>query len=363
MGDYQARGERLRHLLRKAALEPLLVTAPTNVTYLTGFTGADSYLLVTPHGQIMLSDPRYTTQLEQECPGLDLEIRRPGSTMLERVVQVVQRGRFGRLGIEAGSMRVGLFDALGQALPAVELVRTFELVERLRVIKDRDEIGRIRRAAWQARRAFEVIRAGLRPEQSEVRVAADLEHQLRLFGARGASFPPIVAAGPRAALPHASPTQALIGAHDFTLVDWGANEGLYVSDLTRILVVGRISPKLQKIYGVVLRAQAAAIDAIRPGASAAQVDEAARRVIARAGYGDAFAHGLGHGIGLQVHEAPRLARDQNAALKPGMVVTVEPGIYLPGWGGIRIEDDVLVTRSGHEVLTAVPKQLDECVVA
>jgi len=244
----------------------------------------------------------------------------------------------------------------------VELLRTLGLVEQLRMVKDRDEVARIRRAGWQARRGFEVVRMAMRPEQTELEVAAELEFQLRRFGARGYAFPPIIAVGPRAALPHASPTAAKIGSSDFTLFDWGANEGLYVSDLTRLVVTGRILPKLQKVYGVVLKAQTAGIAAIRPGVTCAEVDAAARTVIDQAGYGKAFGHGLGHGIGVEVHEAPRFASDQTGKLRAGMVVTVEPGIYLPGWGGVRIEDDILVTRGGHEVLTAIPKQLEQCVV-
>jgi len=359
MSHHEARRQRLCRLLRQADLATLLVTDVTNVTYLTGFTGDASYLLVTPDGPIVLSDRRFTTQLEDECPGLNLEIRGPGTTMLELVAKVVRRARLARIGVEADSMSVGLFDALGQRLLKVAWVRTSGLVERLRMIKDREETRRIRRAAWQARRGFEVVRASLRPEQTEAQVAAALENQLRLFGAKGVGFPSIVAVGPRSALPHASPTSARIGASDFTLFDWGANEGLYVSDLTRIVVTGRISPKLQRIYGVVLNAQTAAIAAVRPGATCAEVDAVARRVISRAGYGSAFGHGLGHGIGLQVHEAPRLAGGQDTVLRPGMVVTVEPGIYLPGWGGVRIEDDVLVTRTGFRVLTNAPRHLIE----
>jgi Xaa-Pro aminopeptidase len=171
-----------------------------------------------------------------------------------------------------------------------------------------------------------------------------------------------VAVGSRAALPHANPTERRVGESQFTLIDWGANEGLYLSDLTRMVVIGKISPKLRKLYGVVLKAQLAGIQAIRPGATCESVDRAARSVIEKAGYGKQFGHGLGHGVGLEIHEAPRLAKGQSAILKPGMIVTVEPGVYLPDWGGIRIEDDVLITRSGHEVLTSVPKQLEDCLV-
>jgi Xaa-Pro aminopeptidase len=215
-----------------------------------------------------------------------------------------------------------------------------------------------------AERAFAVVRASLRPGRSEKEIADEIEHQVRLFGGRCCSFPPIVAAGPRSALPHATPAEdRMIGGSGFVLIDWGAQRGLYVSDLTRVLVAGKIPPKLERVYGVVLKAQQRAIDSIKAGATMHEVDAAARRVIARAGYGKYFGHGLGHGVGLEVHEAPRLAANQHRPLRAGMVVTVEPGIYLPSWGGVRIEDDVLVTRTGSEVLTGVPKDLADCVVA
>jgi Xaa-Pro aminopeptidase len=245
----------------------------------------------------------------------------------------------------------------------VELVPTSGWVEELRIIKDKEEIDRTRRACEQARRAFEVVRAKLTPEMTELQIAAELEYQARQFGAKGLSFEPIVAVGPRAALPHARPTSRRIGESDFTLIDWGANEGLYMSDLTRMVPTAKISPKLRKLYGVVLKSQLAGIEAIRPGVTCEEVDRAARSVIEKAGYGKQFGHGLGHGVGVEIHEAPRLAQGQTRELKPGMIITVEPGIYFPGWGGIRIEDDILVTRTGHEVLTSVPKDLDECLVA
>jgi Xaa-Pro aminopeptidase len=283
--------------------------------------------------------------------------------MLQAIVRVVQAGGFGRLGIEADSMTVGLRDRMVEKLPKTSIVSTSGLVETLRLIKDKYEIARLREAVIQAENAFGVLRAKLRPEMTEKEAADELEHQFRLFGAKDAAFPTIVAVGARAALPHAVPShQRRMGEADFVLIDWGANEGLYRSDLTRVVVTGRISPKFERIYKVVLAAQTRAIEAIRPGVVAQDVDNVARSYIAKAGFGQRFRHGLGHGLGLEVHESPRLAVNHPTVLRPGMVVTVEPGIYLPGWGGIRIEDDVLVTRSGHEVLTHVPKRLEDLVV-
>jgi Xaa-Pro aminopeptidase len=361
--DFQARRDRLRKALKKSGVDALLVTDFTNVTYLTGFTGDDSYVLVRRQGETILSDPRYTTQLGEECPGVDLFIRPPGVTMLQALVRVMRASRVGRLGIEGDSMTVGLRDKIAKKLPKVEIVATSGLVEKLRQIKDKEEIAQIRKAVWQAEKGFAALRSMLRPEMTEKEAADELEHQCRLFGAKDAAFPSIVAVGPRAALPHATPGRRRIGEEDFLLVDWGANEGLYRSDLTRVLVTGRISPKFERVYRVVLEAQTRALAAVRPGVLARDVDHVARAVIAKAGFGRRFRHGLGHGLGLLVHEAPRLAVKSQTVLKPGMVVTVEPGIYLPGWGGVRIEDDVLVTRSGCEVLTHVPKRLEEAVVA
>ena len=361
--DYHvSRRNKLRRLVSKAGADGLLVTNFTNVTYLTGFTGDDSYLLVRSDGDVLISDPRYTTQLEEECPGLDLLIRPPGMTMTKGIAKAVGSAKLGSMAIEGSSMTVGLRDQIAAALAKVEFVTTDGLVEQLRVTKDKYEIALLREAVYMAEKGFEVLRSTLRKEKTESQVAAELELAMRQFGAKGCAFPSIVAVGPRAALPHATPTEATIGSSDLLLVDWGANGGMYRSDLTRVLVTGRISPKLRKVYQTVLKAQVAAIKAVRPGIEAAQVDAVARNIIAKAGFGRYFGHGLGHGLGLDVHEAPRLAVGSTTVLKPGMVVTVEPGIYLPGWGGVRIEDDVLVTRDGYEVLTSTCKEFDEAVV-
>lgn len=357
-----SRRDKLRRKVAKTDADAMLVTSFTNVTYLTGFTGDDSYLLLCRGRETVLSDPRYTTQLGEECPGVDVRIRRPGTTMLETLVKVIRRWGVRRLAIEGDSMTVSLRDKIAAELPKLTLAATSGLVEELRQIKDKDEITQIRQAVWLAEKAFGVIRASLRADKTEKQVSDELEHQLRLFGANSSAFPTIVAVGPRAALPHATVSDRRIGDSDFVLIDWGAHGGLYRSDLTRLLVTGKISTKLERVYRVVLNAQLKAIDAIRPGVTGKEVDRVARQVIAKAGFGRYFGHGLGHGIGLEVHEAPRMAANCPLVLQPGMVITVEPGIYLPGWGGVRIEDDVLVTRSGHEVLSTIPKQLEEALV-
>ena len=340
----------------------MLVTDFINVTYLTGFTGDDSYLLLREDGVTVLSDPRYTTQLEEQCPEVDLLIRQPGTSMLEALRKVLESAKVSRLAIEGDSMTVSLRDRLVVELRNLEIVPTSGLVERLRRIKDKEEIAQIREAIRYAEKGFGVLRATLGPEKTEKQIADELEYRMRQFGARGCGFPSIVAVGARSALPHAQPGGRTIGSSDFVLVDWGADGGLYRSDLTRVLITGKISPKLERVYRVVLKAQLEAIAAIRPGIASNEVDQVAREIIAQAGFGRYFGHGLGHGLGMQVHEGPRLATNSHTILRPGMVVTVEPGIYLPGWGGVRIEDDVLVTKTGHEVLSSVSKSWEEAVV-
>ena len=359
---YLGRRDRLRRAIKKIGADAILVTNFTNVTYLTGFTGDDSYLLVRLDGDVIMSDFRYTTQLEEESPGLEMLIRRQSITMPEWAAKTVNAAKVRRLALEADSVSWSLLNKIRDKVNRVETIPTSGLVETLREIKDKLEIQDIRASITSAEKAFGVLRATLRPDKTETQVRDELEYQLRVFGAEDRGFPSIVAVGPRAALPHAVPGESLIGDSSILLVDWGARRSLYRSDLTRVLITGKIPPKLERIYRVVLNAQLKAIDAIRPGVTGQEIDGVARGVIADAGFGRYFGHGLGHGIGLDIHELPRLATTSTTVLKPGMVTTVEPGIYIPGWGGVRIEDDVLVTRNGHEVLTSVPKTLEEMVI-
>jgi Xaa-Pro aminopeptidase len=329
--------------------------------YLTGFTGSSAYLLITGKETIILSDFRYDTQIQAECPEIEAEIRTADSEMIDLVEKIVNRVKAKTCGIEGFSVSKALFDQLESKL-ACQLSATTGWIEDLRSVKDKLEIAAIRKSIRVNQRAFGVIRSQLTPLQTELQIAHNLEHQMRQFGATGCAFEPLVGVGPRSALPHGKPSTCRIEESPLLLVDWGAQVDHYASDLTRILVTAKITPKLEKIYNIVLQAQLAAIRKVRPGIMAKEVDHAARSVIDKAGYGKYFGHGLGHGFGLEIHERPFLSPIKEDRLEKHMVITIEPGIYVPGWGGIRIEDDILVTSDGHEILSDLPKQLNECVV-
>ncbi len=358
MDQTARRLERLRRTLKAARVDALLVASEPNVRYLTGFTGEASVLLVSRDRALLVSDGRFATQLEQECPGLEVHIRPVGQLLFEGAGEVVAAFGAARVGFEPSALSVAHFETLKDKAKTVEWVPTPGRVEALRAIKDRSEVEAIRQAIDQAERAFAMLRASVNGGETEKDLADALEGYLRRCGASAAAFAPIVAVGARAALPHARPTaEARVGDADFVLIDWGASAGPYKSDLTRVLVTGKVTPKFEKVYESVLMAQERGIAALRPGAKAGDVDAAARAVIEGAGLGRHFTHGLGHGIGLEIHENPFFRRDNPATLAAGMVVTIEPGVYLPEWGGVRIEDDVLVTPDGPEVLSRVPRSL------
>ena len=359
---FQQRRKKLRSSIKQLSVSALLVTNIKNVKYLTGFSGSSAYLFVTPKSEILLSDTRYEEQLQSECTGLDVDIRDATSTLLDSVVRVAKSAKYNTIGFEAGSITKFDFDQLAKALVGFELVATNGLIEKHRAVKDAFEINAIRKSIAVNQKTFEVIRSQLRSDQTELNIAHNLEHQMRAFGAKCCAFDPIVGIGARAALPHGQPTDARISEAPFVLIDWGAEVNDYLSDLTRVIVTGKVRARFRKIYDTVLKAQLAAIKKIRPGATLKSVDTAARRVITNAGFGDQFGHGLGHSFGLEIHEKPFLSPASTVKLESGMVITVEPGIYIPEFAGVRIEDDVLVTPDGSEVLSDLPKQLDECTV-
>jgi Xaa-Pro aminopeptidase len=369
MDHLTRRRAELARALKAGELDALLVSDPLNVAYLCGFTGGDSFLVLAPRRAILVSDDRYAGQIRDECPALEAHLRPHNQTTHEAVAEVLAGLKVRSVGVESAHLTLAEFETLKELAPALNWSPRKDLVEALRSIKDDSEIAQIREAIAIAARALTMLRAMLRPKDIEKELADALDGYIRRAGGRGSAFPPIVAAGERSALPHCPPTDRLVAESDFLLVDWGAQGRLYQSDLTRVIRMpaprstasrakrGRVETRLQKVYTIVLQAQARAIAAVRPGVAAKDVDAAARSFIAAAGYGPHFTHGLGHGIGLQTHEAPRVRENSTDVLRAGMVLTIEPGIYLPGWGGVRIEDDVLVTDDGCEVLSAaVPKE-------
>lgn len=368
MDFFAPRRERLIRQLTTEGIDVLMVSNPVNVTYLTGFTGDSTVLLLRGDGLLLVSDSRYTGQLLEECPGLPAHIRPTTQKLPEAVAEALKGFGLRSVGFESGFTTVAELELLRQLAPSLDWKGGSDRVERLRTVKDASELAQIRTAIDVAERVFAAFRSLLRPEDTEKDLCDTIEHYARRAGGSGTAFPPIVAVGERAALPHAPPTNRTVSSSELLLVDWGVSAPLYKSDLTRVLIPYKKSAftdrpsatraKPHEVYSVVLQAQEAALRAVRPGVSTSAIDAAARSVIAEAGYGQYFGHGLGHGIGLQIHEAPWLRPNSDTPVEPGMVFTLEPGIYLPGWGGVRIEDDVLVTPDGVERLTHLPREFE-----
>lgn len=351
----------VRELLAEREVDALLVTELRNIRYLTGFTGSNAALLVHAAGDahsVFCTDGRYATQAKSEVRDLEHVLERASATaLLQRAAAA--KADFGRLGFESQHVSVDAFDAMTRTAEGIHLERTPGLVEQLRMVKDPGEVDALRMACAAADRALAdlVEHSGVRAGWTERQVARELENLMLDHGSQGVAFPSIVAAGPNSAIPHHRPTEAVLHQGDFVKLDFGAIVDGYHSDMTRMLVVGQPAAWQRDLYNLVLTAQASGRQAAVPGAKLSDVDEAARGVIDRAGYGDEFAHGLGHGVGLDVHEAPSIAKTGAGTLSAGMTVTVEPGVYLAGRGGVRIEDTLVVTDDGSEVLTLSTKDL------
>ena len=348
----------LRDLLARDGLDGLLVTALPNIRYLTGFTGSAALLLVTGAETVLLTDFRYATQAPDEVEG-EVEVQVERVNLWDGLKRRLEGGTIGRLGFERDRLTVRDSDRL-TAMGGRETVGTSGLAESLRVRKDPSEVAAIRDAAALAVDALTAVLRFIRPGLTELEVAAELESELRRRGSEWHPFQSIVASGPRSALPHARSTKRVIERGDFLLLDFGAQVRGYCADITRTFVVGAAATERQRrIYNVVRAAQSRAKETIAAGMSGRQADLLAREVIETEGFGDAFGHSLGHGLGLEVHEDPRLSQTNESALPAGAVVTVEPGVYLEGWGGVRIEDDVWLGAHGSECLSHAPTELIE----
>jgi Xaa-Pro aminopeptidase len=339
----------LSSMLEDAGLDALLITQPENVRYLSGFTSPeDGWVAVWREGATLVTDPRYTVQAQQESRIPHRIVPR------EQSAEVTAELLRGRVGFEANHLAFGKLETLREQVPA-EWVPTRDLVEKLRLKKTPEELEHVRAAARLADEGYEHILPFLKPGVSELDIALELEFFLRRRGSEGVAFEVIVASGERSAMPHGTASARKLRPGELVTLDFGAVVGGYHSDLTRTLALGEVSRELRDIYDAVLEAQQAALEAVRPGRTGQGLDAIARQVLSERGYGEYFAHGLGHGVGLAVHEGPRLSKISEDVLEAGMVLTIEPGVYIPGVGGCRIEDLVLVTETGYEVLSHSPK--------
>jgi Xaa-Pro aminopeptidase len=355
--NHAARLSRLGDALAELGVEAMLVTDLVNIRYLTGYTGSNGAVVARPDGAVFLTDFRY---LQRVAPMREfVEVQQATQDLLRHLSTrwATLAPAAGRIGFESAHLSHAGHALLAEAAGAVELVATSGVVERLRLVKDGDEIEAIRRSAAMLEPIYAQLAAEGLAGRNEFDVAWRVHELVREHGAQGVSFDPIVASGEAAALPHAEPRKQPIAAGSMVTIDIGAQLDGYCSDCTRTFATGPAPDQLGEVYELVLAAQLTGLDAVRPGVTGVDADAVVRAVIGDAGHGEHFQHGTGHGVGLQIHEDPRLSLTSAATLEAGMIVTVEPGVYLPGVGGVRIEDLVVVTADGCERLTGYPKEL------
>ncbi|MGO9123704.1 MAG: M24 family metallopeptidase [Terriglobales bacterium] len=358
--DHQRRQRRLQGLLATHRLDALFITHPPNVRYLCGFTGSAGAVVISEARSVFFTDGRYKEQASLEVQGSRVIVARKPLLAAAGEWLAANAKKLGvkTLGIEAEHLSVAERSRLVKALPSgVRLREAPPLVEQARMIKDADEIDRLRAAVLLGASLFDVVLKAIRPGVKETEVAAELEYAARRAGADAMSFDTIIASGARSALPHGRASEAVIPAHGFVVCDFGVILAGYCSDMTRTVHMGLPGRDARRVYEAIGDAQQAALQTVGPGVSAGEVDRSARKVLQNKGLGKHFTHSTGHGVGLEIHEAPRLAAGQRDVLQPGMVITIEPGAYIPGAGGVRIEDMVLVTERGCQILTPTSKEL------
>ncbi|HHW27816.1 MAG TPA: aminopeptidase P family protein [Firmicutes bacterium] len=354
MSSLSSRLEAIRAKMGDEQVDGFLVTSMTNWRYVSGFTGDAGCLLVTHDKAFLLTDSRYVEQAEKQCPGFSVKKTTHDEDVLK---DVVRKEGVKRLAFEKRHTSYEEWEKLRDRLSDVELKGITGWVENLRMVKTPEEIELIARAQEIADDAFALLFQSIRKGAREEDLALELEFTMRKMGAESVSFPIIVVSGERSSLPHGTPTGKTLADGDFVTFDFGATYQGYHSDETRTFVIGHLDKKHEEVYGIVLEAQEAALRAVKPGVLARDVDLAGRKVIEDAGYGEYFGHGIGHGVGLEIHEGPSVSVKSETVLEPGMVITIEPGIYIPGFGGVRVEELVVVTDDGMRVLTQSPKEL------
>ncbi|HEV2198063.1 MAG TPA: Xaa-Pro peptidase family protein [Candidatus Acidoferrum sp.] len=355
---FQYRRRALAGLLRESRIDSLLVTHPANWFYLTGFTGESGALVVSKKAATLVTDGRFVVQAKEETKGV--RVRKQKGSVFESAAEALREAKARRVGFDPVHMTVSQLQSMRKASKGrLEWVSAPGMVEALRARKDAGELAQMRKAAILAGEIVEIAIGLLKPGASEREVGAEIEYQMRRRGASGPAFETIVAFGSRAALPHARPTGKRLRKNELVVLDLGVILGHYCSDITRTVFMGRAPKRIQTWYKAVLEAQGAAISAVKDGVSCGEVDAAARRVLESYGLDQLFVHSTGHGLGLEIHEDPRVAKGQARRLEPGNVITIEPGVYAEGIGGIRIEDDVAVHAGRNEVLTRAPRDLIE----
>ncbi|GEN84210.1 peptidase M24 [Sporosarcina luteola] len=345
---------KLREALKESGLDALLVTNPYNRRYITGFTGSAGVAVISTNDAVFITDFRYTEQAAKQVQGF--RIVKHEKTIIEEVAAQVQAMNIRQLGFEKDDVTFGMYELYNEKVDA-EMKAVSGIIEKLRMVKSADEIEILKQAAKIADDAFAHICTFIKPGVTELEVSNELEMFMRKQGATSSSFDTIVASGERGALPHGVATDKVIQSGELVTLDYGALYNGYISDITRTVAVGEPSEKMKEIYEVTRVAQQLALEQIKPGMTGIEADAIARDYIKSKGYGEAFGHSTGHGIGLEVHEAPGLSFRSETVLSPNMAVTVEPGIYLPGIGGVRIEDDIIITEEGNVRLTHSPKEL------
>ncbi len=346
-------------ILSKAKVDAILFLSLENIRYLCGFTGSEGILLITKQERFFLSDFRYEAQAQKELRGA---IFRRYRQKINGLAKLLQNLRIKRLGFEARAMNYEDFSQLSHKLPRLSLIPLVKEISGLRAIKSSEEVAKIRQAVKIAAASFQSTLPKFKSGRREKAIATMIDLQIIRRGGQKSAFPTIVASGPRAALPHGVASDKLLEKGEMVVIDFGACWDGYHSDETKTVILGSPTRRLRKIYEVVLRAQEKAIAMVRPGVSLKKIDQAAREIISRAGYEKFFGHGTGHGLGLAVHEEPRLSPRATGVVEEGMVFTVEPGIYIPNWGGVRLEDIILVTARGGEKLTFLPKEIEENII-
>lgn len=346
--------EKLREQLEQIGADAFITEKRENRFYLSGFTGSTAWVIVTAKAAFLVTDFRYVEQAREQAP--DFTVINNERKAVEAIARLLKEQKVSRLAFES-SISYQTYQDWNKTFAEVQLIPTSGVLEKIRMYKEESELAVIREAVRIAEAAFEHIQGYIRPGVRELDIALELEFFMRRQGASGSAFDMIVASGPRGALPHGHATERVIQAGEMVTMDFGAVYQGYNSDITRTVSVGEPHPKMKEIYEIVLRAQLAGLQALRPGVTAKEADAATREIITQAGYGEAYGHSAGHGLGLEVHELPTLSRISPYVLEPGMLVTMEPGIYISGLGGVRIEDDVLITADGHEVLNKATKEL------